>query len=58
MLKICAWNLPAPAGGSLVNQISTYRPRAGRVHVKVYVPPMSCALATVVNVDRVEAARV
>jgi hypothetical protein len=32
--------------GSLVNQISTYRPRAGVVAVNRTVPPTSQALAT------------
>jgi hypothetical protein len=58
MPYISAWNRSGPTGGSLVNQISTYRPRAGLDVRKVCVPPTSSALATVVKLPRVEAARV
>jgi hypothetical protein len=56
MLKIFPANRPEPAGDSLVNQISTYRPGTRRAVVKVCVPPTPSALATVVNVDSLAAA--
>ena len=56
MLKVPAANRPAPADGSLVNQISTKRPRTGQATLMVYVPPMPSALPTVRKVDSVAAA--